>query len=47
MHIKIEQPATPKSKEKTAVSVHTDTQKKIKNTQGITFAKVKRILKFD
>ena len=43
----IEQPATPKSKEKTAVPIHTGQRKKIKNTQGITITKVRRILNFD
>ena len=43
----IKQPATPKSKETTAVPIHTGTRKKIKNTQGITFTKVRRILNFD
>ena len=43
----IEQPATPKSKEKTAVPIHIYTRKKIKHIQGITITKVRRILNFD
>ena len=44
----MKQPATPKCKEKTAVPIHTTgTPKKIYNTQGITFTKVKRTLNFD